>query len=160
PLDRPAHDFDDAPARMKGALAEQAARIGPAVERMARRVKTTIGLLAKGKRADDDAMPRRTTAPAPGGGLRSTGRRGVRAEAPARGDDAAARASAQRAGRRRAAIAASVMATAVLGAMWIKRSHHDATVTAEPPGATAEAAKSGPAATTVSPQPGAVAEAP
>ncbi len=118
---------DDAP-RMRGAIAEQAARIGPAFERVARRVKTTIALLAKARPSEDDAMPRRTTAPAPGGGLRSSGRRVVRAEAVegVETSPAASRSKSAGVGGRRAAIGASVMLAAVLGAVVLKRSHHDA----------------------------------
>jgi PilZ domain len=131
--------FDDPPSTMagmggmggmdempKGMLATQAARIGPAFERLGHRVKTTIALLAKRGRTEDDATPRRTTAPAPGGGLHASGRRVVRAETndAADGGQPAARPPAASA-RRRAAIAAAVMATAVLGAVAIKRMHHE-----------------------------------
>jgi hypothetical protein len=119
--------FDDSPARMKGVLATQAARVGPAFERIAHRVKTTIALLAQRKRMDDDAVPRRTTAPAPGGGLRSSGRRVVRGpDASGAGDAAQASPQARPGGgARRAAVATAVMVTAVLGAVALKRMHHD-----------------------------------
>jgi hypothetical protein len=69
-------------AGMKGALARRAARVGPAVTRLAKRARMTLALLAaRVKTADDAGAPaRRTTAPAPGGGLHASGRRVVRSE--------------------------------------------------------------------------------
>ncbi|HEY4014030.1 MAG TPA: PilZ domain-containing protein [Polyangiaceae bacterium] len=130
---------DDSSARMRGAFAEQAARLGPAVDRAMRRMKTTVGLLAKGRVGDDDPMPRRTTAPAPGGGLRADGRRVVRGESAFATDGGVppgAQAKAGHFGRRRVAIGAAVMATAVLGAFAMKHSHQDpSAVVAPAPGA-------------------------
>jgi hypothetical protein len=71
-------------AGMKGAFARGAAQVGPAMSRLARRAKTTLALLAaRAKTANDaGASARRTTAPAPGGGLHTSGRRVVRSEPP------------------------------------------------------------------------------
>jgi PilZ domain-containing protein len=131
--------LDEASARMKGVLASQAARVGPAFQRFAERIKVTIALLAKRRRVEGEAMPRRTTAPPPGGGLRSSGRRVVRGEASApdathppgaswRGqplDDGAASPSKPTALKRRTAVAAVVMIAAIFGAVAIKRAHHE-----------------------------------
>ena len=120
-------DAMEASIKMKGTLAHGIARIGPAFERLANRAKTTIALLAarRGMRGDDPSMPRRTTAPAPGGGLHATGRRVVRGEQ-ASATDEAAPTSKLKLTRRKAAIASAVMITAVIGAIAMKKSHHDA----------------------------------
>ncbi|MDB5212358.1 MAG: hypothetical protein JWO86_285, partial [Myxococcaceae bacterium] len=72
---------------MKSAFARSAAKITPALEKWAKRAKTTMALLAaraSAKRngaADDVEIPvRRTTAPAPGGGLHTAGRKVIRGE--------------------------------------------------------------------------------
>jgi hypothetical protein len=132
---------EDGAARMRGAFAEQAARVGPAVDRVMRRMKTTIGLLARGAAADDDPMPRRTTAPAPGGGLRTDGRRVVRGEAAfaTEGSAPGMQAKAGHLGRRKVAIGAAIMATAVLGAFALKRSHQEASAVVAPAPGSSEA---------------------
>jgi hypothetical protein len=131
--------LDDASARFKGAFARHAAGVGPAFKRFAHRAKVTLALLAKRRLLDEDSMPRRTTAPAPGGGLHTSGRRVVRGEsgAPAdgaasatvrrsqHGDEEAAVQAKPSAMKRKAVVATAVMMTAVLGALAIKRSHHD-----------------------------------
>jgi hypothetical protein len=70
------------PAEMKGALARGAARVGPTMNKLLQRARTTLFLLAaRAKNADDPgASTRRTTAPAPSGGLHASGRRVVRSE--------------------------------------------------------------------------------
>jgi hypothetical protein len=79
------HDEDS--QKMKSAFARTAAKVTPALEKWAKRAKTTMALLAaraSAKRAgaaDDVEIPvRRTTAPAPGGGLHTAGRKVVRGE--------------------------------------------------------------------------------
>jgi hypothetical protein len=121
-------DAMEASIKMKGTIAHGIARIGPAFERLANRAKTTIALLAarRSLRGDDPSMPRRTTAPAPGGGLHATGRRVVRGEQ-ASGTDEAPLPSKLKVTRRKAAIASAVMITAIIGAIAMKKSHHDAT---------------------------------
>ena len=82
------HDEDaDHGMAMKSAFARSAAKITPALEKWAKRAKTTMALLAaraSAKRngaADDVEIPvRRTTAPAPGGGLHTAGRKVIRGE--------------------------------------------------------------------------------
>jgi hypothetical protein len=153
---------EEASAKMKGALARNLTRVGPAVERLAERAKTMVTLLAK--RGDKEPSPvRRTTAPPPGGALHATGRRVVRGEegSPSMADATDAMAARASTTRRKAAIASAVMLAAVVGAIAIKKSHHDAAPDAAAP------AGSGAAATDVaspaaSPQPAAPqpAEAP
>ncbi len=69
-------------AGMKGAFARGAAQVGPAMSKFAKRARMTLALLAaRAKTANDTgASTRRTTAPAPGGGLHTSGRRVVRSE--------------------------------------------------------------------------------
>ncbi|HEY8040619.1 MAG TPA: PilZ domain-containing protein [Polyangiaceae bacterium] len=146
---------EEASIRMKGTLARNIARIGPAVERFAQRAKTTIALLAR-RRGDDAASPRRTTAPPPGGGLHTSGRRVVRGEA-SMTDEAGPRPKLKIT-RRKAAIAGAVMVTAIVGAMILKKAHHDpAAEGAVPPQAavatTAAAAETTPAFATPPPLP-------
>jgi hypothetical protein len=113
---------EEASAKMKGALARNLNRVGPAVERLAERAKTMVTLLAK--RREERSPVRRTTAPPPGGGLHATGRRVVRGEE-GNPSDPGADAMAARPGttKRKATIAAAVMLAAIVGAIAIKKSH-------------------------------------
>ena len=81
------HLLDEDSKKLKSAFARGAAKVTPTLERWAKRAKTTMALLAaraSAKRsgaADDVEIPmRRTTAPAPGGGLHTYGRKVVRGE--------------------------------------------------------------------------------
>lgn len=137
--------LDDPSARMKSALSRQAARIGPALRRLAQRVGTTVALLAKRRRLEDDGMRRRTTAPAPGGGLHATGRRVVRGEAGPL-SEAGSTAPMRRgqldpeptspakpiASKRLMWAAAAVMITVVAGGLAIKKSQHPAAAEGAP----------------------------
>src|SRR5258708_37193580 len=123
---------------MKGAFARHASRIGPAFERFTHRVGVTMALLAKRRRSEDDGAPRRTTAPAPGGGLHATGRRVVRGEAGARADATTPPGKRgpldpepistpkPRASKRFLAAGAAVMVGSPAGAVVIKKSQHPA----------------------------------
>ncbi|HSO39876.1 MAG TPA: PilZ domain-containing protein [Labilithrix sp.] len=78
---------DEDSKKLKSAFARNAAKVTPTLEKWAKRAKTTVALLAaraSAKRngaADDVEIPvRRTTAPAPGGGLTTSGRKVVRGE--------------------------------------------------------------------------------
>ena len=78
---------DEDSKKLKSAFARSAAKVTPTLEKWAKRAKTTVALLAaraSAKRngaADDVEIPvRRTTAPAPGGGLTTSGRKVVRGE--------------------------------------------------------------------------------
>ncbi len=74
-------------ADMRSPLSRGMAKVTPALENWAKRAKTTIALLAaraskrRGGAGDDVEIPiRRTTAPAPGGGLHTAGRKVIRGE--------------------------------------------------------------------------------
>jgi hypothetical protein len=123
---------DEASAKMKGALARSVARIGPAVERLAQRAKTTMALLTKrrGERPDDGL--RRTTAPPPGGGLHTIGRRVVRGDSAPEivgvggmAAGSATMASKLKVTRRKAIVAGAVMTAAIVGAVALKTMHHE-----------------------------------
>ena len=80
-------EADEDSKKLKSAFARGAAKVTPTLEKWAKRAKTTMALLAaraSAKRsgsADDVEIPvRRTTAPAPGGGLHAAGRKVVRGE--------------------------------------------------------------------------------
>ena len=77
------HDHDDTPGDFKTKLSANAKKVGPAIVAWANRAKTTASIaLARARRKstpDDVEIPiRRTTAPAPGGGLHTAGRKVVR----------------------------------------------------------------------------------
>jgi hypothetical protein len=136
---------EEATGKMKGALARGFAQIGPAFERLATRTKTTIALLAQRRRERaDSAAPRRTTSPAPGGGLHTAGRRVVRGDAGASPGEEQPMDAKFKMTKRKAAVAGAVMIAAVLGAIALKKSHHEPSG-AE--GATAETSTAGTLAT-------------
>jgi PilZ domain len=130
---------EEASAKMKGALARNLNRVGPAVERLAERAKTMVTLLAK--RRDQERSPvRRTTAPPPGGGLHATGRRVVRGEEGGASDPGAdAMGTRTATTKRKATIAAVVMLAAVVGAIAIKKSHQPGSEATAPAGSAATA---------------------
>jgi hypothetical protein len=130
---------EEASLKMRGAIARNAARIGPALERFASQAKTTITLLAKRGRdrvGGEGTSPRRTTAPAPGGGLHTSGRRVIRGEAGTPSAEGIAEPKFK-VTKRKAAVASAVMIAAVLGAIVIKKTHGEG-----PPAAGAAAAAS------------------
>ncbi len=152
--------MEEAGAQMKGAFARNVARIGPAIERLAGRAKTTIALLAKKRlqKSDDVAAPRRTTAPPPGGGLHTAGKRVVRGE-PSGAIETPPAAPRLQMNRRNAAIGGAVMIAAILGAIAIKKSHHEPTADAAAAAASATVAAAD-TATTPNPFPATPAQAP
>ena len=84
---QPAEDDAEDGKQLKSAFARGAAKVTPTLEKWAKRAKTTMALIAaraSAKRAgaaDDVEIPvRRTTAPAPGGGLHTAGRKVVRGD--------------------------------------------------------------------------------
>jgi len=73
---------DEESEKMKSPFARQAAKVIPALNQWAMRTKSTISLLAqkKLKKEEEGTVKRRTTAPAPSGGLHASGRKVVRGE--------------------------------------------------------------------------------
>jgi hypothetical protein len=85
--DSPNDEIDAESEKLKSPLARTAAKITPAMMSFAKRAKVTMALLAakiaarRGGSGDDVEIPmRRTTAPAPGGGLHASGRKVIRGE--------------------------------------------------------------------------------
>ncbi len=114
-------------AQMKGGFARGMAAVGPALSRIAQRAKTTAVLLAKrpSKSWEDGAAAKRTTAPAPGGGLHASGRRVVRGEAAPSSADlqpAVVRAPLH---KNRTVLAGAVLVIAVAGALALKKGRHE-----------------------------------
>ncbi len=126
---QPADDLqavEDASAQMKSAFARNVALVGPAIERLASRAKTTIALLAAKRgltRGEDQAAPRRTTAPPPGGGLHAEGKRVVRGEPSMPIIDTVPKNFVMT--KRKAIVAGAVMMTAIVGAIAIKKAGHE-----------------------------------
>lgn len=128
---RASDDLDEESAKLKSPLARTASKITPTLESWAKRAKTTVSLLAaraarkNGGSGDDVAIPvRRTTAPAPGGGLHASGRKVVRSSVP---DDTFDKADLPKAGlpagitKKRAAIAGSVGIAVILAAVAMRK---------------------------------------
>jgi len=134
---------------MQGAVARNVAQIAPALERFANRAKTTIALLAARHRdrarTDGSPSPRRTTAPAHGGGLRTSGRRVVRGDVDAAEAADVAADPKPRMARRKVALAGAILMVALVGGVALKKTRHEAAsaspsvVAASPPGSTAAA---------------------
>jgi len=146
---RPSDDLaavEEASQQMKGALARNIARIGPAFERFARRAKTTVALIAqrRAQRTEDSGTSRRTTSLPPGGGLHASGRRVVRGESSPSLPETAAKLQVT---KRKAIVATAVMMTAVAGALVLKKAHHEADGTT----GTAESSRSAAPATSSEP---------
>jgi hypothetical protein len=121
---------EQAGLEMKGAVARAIDNVGPAVGRFAERAKTMVAVLAqRGFRRPEEtaeAGPRRTTAPPPGGGLHATGRRVVRGESAAPlPTEAVAAPGGLKISQRRLVLAGGVMTAAIIGALALKKAHHD-----------------------------------
>ncbi len=121
-------DLVEESAKLKSPLARTASKITPALESWAKRAKTTIALLAarrKGGSGDDVAIPvRRTTAPAPGGGLHTAGRKVVRGSVPdeqEKNETAAKSTLAGKVTKKRAAVAGAVGIAAILGLVAMRK---------------------------------------
>ena len=111
---------------MKGALARNLTRVGPAVERLAERAKTMVTLLAKRReRAPRRCAARRRRLRAAALHATRSPRRPRRGRRPRRSrprDDHGGTTDT----KRKATIAAAVMLAAIVGAIAIEESHHDA----------------------------------
>jgi hypothetical protein len=134
---------------MQGAVARNVAQIGPALGRFANRAKTTVALLAARHRdrarTDGASSLRRTTAPAHGGGLRTSGRQVVRGDVNATEAEDVAADLKPRMARRKVALAGAILMVAVVGGIALKKTRHEATsaspsvAAASPPGSAAAA---------------------
>ena len=119
-----AGDYADALEQMqkgvKGAFARGAAQVGPAMSKLFKRARTTVSLLATRTRTPDEtpAPARRTTAPAPSGGLHATGRRVVRSEPVV---EVGGTVPATLRGGRRIAVAGAVLGVALIAFLTLRK---------------------------------------
>jgi hypothetical protein len=133
---RPPDDMaaiEEASKQMKGALARQIGRVGPALERFVRRAKTTAALMMERKRAEDlgPARPRTTSMP-PGGGLHASGRKVVRGDSsPAIQTDKGGTPSRLISTKGKVIVAGAVMTASVAGALVLKKAHQEGATMAE-----------------------------
>ena len=132
-----AHDGDlesvkRASGEMKGALARGVRTIGPAVSKFATRAKTTIALLAaKRHTAFADVQQRRTTAPAPGGGLHTAGRKVIRGESMSSIEEPTEMTPKLKPTKRRLAIGGAVLLAVTLLAVAMRKHPGPPTATAD-----------------------------
>lgn len=121
-------------AQMKGAFARGMSAVGPALSRIAQRAKTAAVLLANSppKSWEDGAAAKRTTAPAPGGGLHASGRRVVRGEAAPSSADLQAATLKVPMHKNRTLLAGTVLVVAVAGALALKKGRHEAVDASSP----------------------------
>jgi len=134
--------------KLKAVLARNAAKVTPALVSWGKRAKVAAALLAararKGARTGDDVeIPvRRTTAPAPGGGLHTAGRKVVRGSVPDDRFDAAPPAPKGRLAitKRRLAIGASIGLATILAIIALRKPADAPQLAAAPPDESAAAA--------------------
>lgn len=160
---------DEDSKKLKSAFARGAAKVTPALQDWAKRAKTTVALLAarvaakRGGTGDDVEIPlRRTTAPAPGGGLHAAGRKVIRGEASERISLIEEPPMKPRFGvaitKKRAVVGASIGLATIL-CIVAMRKPAPAPVAATPPPAETSAVAAAPAALPAAPSPGAGAPA-
>jgi hypothetical protein len=134
--------------KLKSAFARNAAKVTPALMSWAKRAKVTAALLAaKARRGastgEDVEIPvRRTTAPAPGGGLHASGRKVVRGSMP---EERVEEALASKGGRlkitkKKVAVGASIGIATILVLFALKKPAAAPQLAAAPPADTAAAA--------------------
>ena len=142
---------------LKRSLAKGAAKVTPAILSLVKRAKTTATLLAararKARQEPDDEMPvRRTTAPAPGGGLHASGRKVVRGSIPDQAfeEEQAAPAGRLKITKKKVAVAGSIAIATVLVGIALHKPAPGPQLAAAPP-AESEAIDPTPANTSASP---------
>ncbi|HSY24890.1 MAG TPA: PilZ domain-containing protein [Polyangiaceae bacterium] len=140
--------MEQASAQMKGFFARNVSRIAPKMKELAERARETVAILGKkqSERLHEGASPRRTTAPAPSG-LHASPRRVLRGQSSAASIEAPVPPMAFAVTKRRAAVAGGVMIAAILGALALKKVHHEAPHDATLAAASASAAAASPAST-------------
>jgi len=144
---------------MKSVFARSAAKVTPAMSKLAKRAMVTLALLmARARKSDAAPIPlRRTTAPPPGGALHASGRRVVRADVPFEIPEA----KGFLRGKRGIALGAAVVCAVVLVVFALHKPAPQASAnapeTAPPPGSVPPTM---PAATIPPPEPVLAAQAP
>ncbi len=151
-------EIDEESKKLKGSFARTAAKITPAMTHWAKRAKTTLALLAakaaakRGGSGDDVEIPiRRTTAPAPGGGLHAAGRKVVRGEI---GEERAAEETPKpklKVTKRKAAVAGAVGLATILAVVAMRKPAAPPPIASAPPAETTVPAEAPPPATPPAP---------
>jgi hypothetical protein len=138
--------MEQASAQMKGFFARNVSRIAPKMKELAERARDTVAILGKrqSERFHESASPRRTTAPAPSG-LHASPRRVLRGQSSAASIESPAPPLPFAVTKRRAAVAGGVMIAAILGALALKKVHHEAPHDATLAAASASAVAASPA---------------
>lgn len=130
----PVEEAHEEENKLKSAFARSAAKVGPALEGMAKRAKTTLALLVSRNKSEDEAPVRRTTAPAPGGGLHAAGRKVIRGD---RDDDRLVEEPSDKPGfkitKKKMAVAGAVAAAAVLAIVALRKPAPPAPLASAPP---------------------------
>lgn len=146
-------EIDEESAKLKSPLARTAAKITPAMMSFAKRAKTTMALLAakvaarRGGSGDDVEIPiRRTTAPAPGGGLHASGRKVIRGEIGDDRDEDTPAKSKLKITKRKAVVAGALGVASILAIVAMRKPAAPPPIaSAPPPETTAAAAAPAPA---------------
>lgn len=154
-------DSDDVAAeseKLKSPLARTAAKITPAMMSFAKRAKVTMALFAakiaakRGGSGDDVEIPmRRTTAPAPGGGLHASGRKVIRGEVGEEKSDDEKPKKKFEVTKRKAAIAGAIGVAGILAIVAMRKPAEAPPLAAVPPADTAATAAPSPAPSTPAP---------
>lgn len=133
--------------KLKSPLARTAAKITPAMMSFAKRAKVTMALLAakvaakRGGSGDDVEIPmRRTTAPAPGGGLHASGRKVIRGEVGEEKTDEETPKPRFKITKRKAAVAGAIGVASILAIFALRKPAPPPQLAAAPPAETAETA--------------------
>lgn len=130
--------------KLKSPIARTAAKITPAMMSFAKRAKVTMALVAakiaakRGGSGDDVEIPvRRTTAPAPGGGLHASGRKVIRGEVVEEKADEAKPKPKLRITKRKAAVAGAIGVAGILAIFAMRKPEPPPQLAAAPPVETA-----------------------
>lgn len=149
-------ELDEESSKLKSPFARNAAKVTPALIAWAKRAKVTAALLAakarKGGGSDDSEIPmRRTTAPAPSGGLHTAGRKVVRGSVPDRVEAQPPASGLLTMTKKKVAVAGSIGVAAILAVIALRKPAEPQLASAAPADTTAT--QSAPAQTQAAPAP-------
>lgn len=141
------HEFSERAKGISSSVGDGLKKLGPAIGSVFARAKTAAAMLAKKRKASassaasEEAPVRRTTAPAPSGGLHASGRKVVRSSQPDE-DEVAPVAPTKKLDKRKLAIGGAAGIALILGLMAMRKPHTPAPLAsapADPPAAVAAA---------------------
>jgi PilZ domain len=160
-------NVDEEPNKLKSALSRNAAKMTPAIVAWAKRAKVAAALLAakarRGARTGEDVeIPvRRTTAPAPGGGLHTSGRKVVRGSVAERvEEETPAKAGRIKITKKHAVVAGSIGIAAILAIIALRKPAPAPQLASAPPDDTTVVAATAAPAPTMPAAPSAMPVAP